>query len=172
MGSVPVWPRLYDERRLAGNRAIGNPSSLRMRLQSSRDDFGRTRGGRTAEPERVSHTTTGSGVVLTAPTALTRFSTPVTAPLTQTSVGNLTASAQRYLDRLGLGVEDLFHISSPPCTIPPTARRMRGTPDGVTAHPLLGWPDGRAKDARDALVWSARGRDLAALLNSDTRFPA
>ena len=41
--------------------------------------------------------------------ALTPFFTPVTAPLTQTSVGNLTASAQRYLDRLGLGVEDLFH---------------------------------------------------------------
>ena len=49
------------------------------------------------------------GVALAEPIVRTRFSTPVTAPLTQTSVGNLTASAQRYLDRLGLGVEDLFH---------------------------------------------------------------
>ena len=83
---------------------------------------------------------------------------------------NLSLSAQRYLDRLGLGVEDLFHHVV--ATLHDSAYRaanagaLRMEWPGI---PLPGWPDGNAPGAADAVVASAaRGRELAALLDSDT----
>ena len=83
---------------------------------------------------------------------------------------NLSLSAQRYLDRLGLGVEDLFHhviatLHNPGYrTANAGALRMEWP-----RIPLLGWPDGNVDGAAEGLAASAeRGRELAALLDSDT----
>ena len=83
---------------------------------------------------------------------------------------NLSLSAQCYLDRLGLGVEDLFHH------VVATLRDPAYRADNAGALrmewpriPLPGWPDGHVSGAADALAASAaRGRELAALLDSDT----
>ena len=83
---------------------------------------------------------------------------------------NLSLSAQHYLDSMGAGVEDLFHH----------VIAMLHDPGYRTANagalhmewpriPLPGWPDGITAGAADALAASAaRGRQLAALLDSDT----
>ncbi|MCY4416872.1 MAG: N-6 DNA methylase [Chloroflexi bacterium] len=83
---------------------------------------------------------------------------------------NLSLAAQHYLGRLGLGVEDLFHhviatLHDPKYrTANAGALRMEWP-----RIPLPGWPDGDAHGAADALAESAaRGRRLAALLDSDT----
>ena len=83
---------------------------------------------------------------------------------------NLSLSAQHYLDRLGLGVEDLFYhviatLHDPGYrTANAGALRMEWP-----RIPLRGWHDGVADGAADALAESAaRGRELAALLDSDT----
>ena len=83
---------------------------------------------------------------------------------------NLSLSAQRYLDRLGLGVEHLFHhvvatLHDPAYRIANAGALRMGWP----RIPLLGWPDGNTDGAADALAaTAARGRELAALLDSDT----
>ena len=87
---------------------------------------------------------------------------------------NVSATAQRYLDRLGLGVEDLFHHVLATLHDP----AYRGTNAGALRMewpriPLPGWPDGKAEGAAEELAKSAvRGRELAALLDSDTPVPA
>ena len=86
---------------------------------------------------------------------------------------NLSGTAQRYLDRLGLGVEDLFHhilaILHDPAYREANAGALRM---GWPRIPLPGWPDGGVEGATEALANSAaRGRDLAALLNPDTPVP-
>ncbi len=83
---------------------------------------------------------------------------------------NLSLSAQRYLDRLGLGVEDLFHhviaTLHDPAYRTANAGALRMEWPRIT---LPGWPDGVAAGAADSLSESAaRGRQLAALLDSDT----
>ena len=83
---------------------------------------------------------------------------------------NLSLPAQRYLDRLGLGVEDLFHhviaTLHDPAYRTANAGALRMEWPRI---PLPGWPDGVAEGAADALAESAaRGRQLAALLDSDT----
>ena len=86
---------------------------------------------------------------------------------------NFSASAQRYLDRLGLGVEDLFHHVL--ATLHDPAYRVANA--GALRMewpriPLPGWPAGEAEGAAYALARSAaRGRALAALLDSDTPVP-
>ena len=82
-------------------------------------------------------------------------------------------TVRHYLDRLGLGVEDLFyHVLA---TLHDPAYRMANA--GALRMewpriPLPGWPDGEAKGAADALVESAaRGRELAVLLDPDTPIP-
>jgi len=80
---------------------------------------------------------------------------------------NLSLSAQGYLDRLGMGVEDLFHhivaTLHDPAYRAANAGALRMEWPRI---PLPGWPD--AEGAVDALVASAaRGRELVALLDSD-----
>ena len=84
---------------------------------------------------------------------------------------NLTPTAQRYLDRLGLGVEDLFHhalsVLHDPAYREANAGVLRLEWPRI---PLPGWPDGDAPGAADELLASAaRGRELAALLDPETR---
>ena len=83
---------------------------------------------------------------------------------------NLSAAAQRYLDRLGLGVEDLFHhalaVLHDPAYREANAGALRMEWPRI---PLPGWPEGDAPDAADQLRASAqRGRELAALLDPET----
>ena len=80
---------------------------------------------------------------------------------------NLSAAAQRYLDRLGLGVEDLFHhalaVLHDPAYREANAGALRMEWPRI---PLPGWPDGDAPNAADELRASAaRGRELADLLD-------
>ena len=86
---------------------------------------------------------------------------------------NLSAAAQRYLDRLGLGVEDLFQhalaVLHDPAYREANAGALRMEWPRI---PLPGWPDGDAPNAADQLRASAaRGRDLAALLDPETPAP-
>ena len=86
---------------------------------------------------------------------------------------NLTATAQRFLDRLGLGVEDLFHhvlaTLHDPAYREANAGALRMEWPRI---PLPGWPEGVDGDAAEALARSAaRGRKLAALLDPDTPVP-
>ena len=86
---------------------------------------------------------------------------------------NLSDAAQRYLDRLGLGVEDLFHhvlaVLHDPSYREANAGALRMEWPRI---PLTGWPDGDATGAAAELAASAaRGRELAALLDSETPVP-
>ena len=83
---------------------------------------------------------------------------------------NLSASAQRYLDRLVLGVEDLFHhalaVLHDPAYREANAGALRMEWPRI---PLPGWPDGETPGAADDLrAIAARGRELAALLDPET----
>ena len=83
---------------------------------------------------------------------------------------NLSLSAQHYLDRLGLSVDDLFHhviaTLHDPAYRAANAGALRMEWPRI---PLPGWPDGNDKNSAAALAASAaRGRELAALLDSDT----
>ena len=82
---------------------------------------------------------------------------------------NLSATAQQYLARLGLGVEDLFHHVL--ATLHDPAYRVANA--GALRMewpriPLPGWPAGETERAAQALARSAaHGRWLAALLDSE-----
>ena len=69
---------------------------------------------------------------------------------------NLSAAAQRYLDRLGLGVEDLFHhalaVLHDPAYREANAGALRMEWPRI---PLPGWPDGDVPGAADELLASA-----------------
>ncbi len=83
---------------------------------------------------------------------------------------NLSAAAQRYLDRLGSGVEDLFHhalaVLHDPAYREANAGALRMEWPRI---PLPGWPEGDAPDAADDLrVSAARGREIAVLLDPET----
>ena len=86
---------------------------------------------------------------------------------------NLSGTAQRYLDRLGLGVEDLFHHVLATLHDPSYREANAGALRMEWPRiPLPGWPDGEAEGAADALARSAAlGRELAALLDSETPVP-
>ena len=86
---------------------------------------------------------------------------------------NLSVTAERYLDRLGLGVEDLFHhaltVLHDPAYREFNAGALRTEWPRI---PLPGWPDVEDKGAAEALAQSvACGRALAALLDSDVPVP-
>ena len=82
---------------------------------------------------------------------------------------NLSGAAQRYLARLDLGVEDLFHHVL--ATLHDLAYRKANA--GALRMewpriPLPGWPDGKSEGAAEALAGSATGgRTIAALLDSE-----
>ena len=83
---------------------------------------------------------------------------------------NLSEKAQRYLASLGRGVEDLFHhvlaTLHDPAYREANAGALRMEWPRI---PLPGWPDGESEGAAEALAGSAaRGRRLAALLDSET----
>ena len=83
---------------------------------------------------------------------------------------NLSPAAESYLDRLGLGVEDIFHhvlsVLHDPAYREANAGALRMEWPRI---PLPGWPDGDVDGAAGELEASAaRGRELAALLDSDT----
>ena len=83
---------------------------------------------------------------------------------------NLSSAARRYLDRLDLGVEDLFHhilaVLHDPAYREANADALRMDWPRI---PLPGWPDGDASEAVETLARSAaRGRELAALLDPET----
>ena len=86
---------------------------------------------------------------------------------------NLSPAAQAYLDRLGLGVEDLFHhalaVLHDPAYREANAGALRMEWPRI---PLPGWPDGDdAGVAEELLASAARGRKLAALLDPETPVP-
>ena len=86
---------------------------------------------------------------------------------------NLSGEAQRWLDRLGAGVEDLFHhvlaTLHDPAYREANAGALRMEWPRI---PLPGWPEGKEDGAAEALAESAaRGRKLAALLDPETPVP-
>ena len=86
---------------------------------------------------------------------------------------NLSPSAQRYLDRLGMSVKDLFHHVLATLHDPAYRKANVGALRmGWPRIPLPGWPDGEAGGAAAALARSAaQGRELAALLDPETPVP-
>ena len=83
---------------------------------------------------------------------------------------NLSEAAQRYLDRIGLDIEDLFHHVL--AVLHNLSYRLDNA-DALRMEwpriPLPGWPDRSAPGAAEEIAASAlRGRELAALLDSDT----
>ena len=86
---------------------------------------------------------------------------------------NLSVTAERYLDCLGMGVEDLFHhvlaVLHSPAYREDNAGAFRM---GWPRIPLPGWPSATAEGAAQAIAESAaRGRELARLLDSGTPVP-
>ena len=86
---------------------------------------------------------------------------------------NLSPAAVRYLDALGLGVEDLFHhvlaVLHDPAYRVANAGALRMEWPRI---PLPAWPDGDRDGAAEEIAASAaRGRELAALLDPDTPVP-
>ena len=86
---------------------------------------------------------------------------------------NLSPASQRYLESLDANVEDLFHhvlaVLHDPAYREANAGALRMEWPRI---PLPGWPDGNDAGAANDLAQSAaRGRQLAALLDSDTPVP-
>ena len=86
---------------------------------------------------------------------------------------NLSPDAHHYLKNLDANVEDLFHhvlaVLHDPAYREANAGALRMEWPRI---PLPGWPDGNQDGADDELAQSAaRGRQLAALLDSDTPVP-
>ena len=86
---------------------------------------------------------------------------------------NLTATARRYLARLGASVEDLFHHVLATLHDPAYRKANAGALRMEWPRiPLPGWPDGGSDDTAATLARSAeRGRALAALLDPETPVP-
>ena len=86
---------------------------------------------------------------------------------------NLSPGAQGYLDKFGMGVEDLFHhvlaVLHDPAYREANAGALRMEWPRI---PLPGWPGGDSPGAAEELAASAaRGRELAQLLDSETPVP-
>ncbi|MYG13126.1 MAG: hypothetical protein F4171_10055 [Gammaproteobacteria bacterium] len=86
---------------------------------------------------------------------------------------NLTPTAQRYLDRLGLSAADLFHhalaVLHDPAYREANAGALRMEWPRI---PLLCYPNGGDEGAAESLRQSAaHGRELAALLDPETPVP-
>ena len=86
---------------------------------------------------------------------------------------NLSLAAQRYLDGLGMDVEDLFHHVLATVHDPAYREANAGALRmGWPRISLPGWPHGEVDGAAEALAASAaRGREVANLLNPETLVP-
>ena len=86
---------------------------------------------------------------------------------------NLSSAAQRYLDRLGASVEDLFHHVLATVHDPAYRKANAGALRMEWPRiPLPGWPSGESEGAKAALARSAaRGRELACLLDPAAPVP-
>ena len=124
-----------------------------------------------SSPQVISHT----GCI----DLMDRSATCIPAWLREDEIGNgarrpnLTATAQRYLDRLDLGVEDLFHhvlaTLHDPAYREANAGALRMEWPRI---PLQGWSEGMAEGVVEELAKSAaRGRELAALLDPEAPIP-
>ena len=82
---------------------------------------------------------------------------------------NLTSAAQRYLDGLGLGVQDLFHFVVSTLHDPAYREANAGALRMEWPRiPLPGWPDVGTDGASEVFTeYAARGRRLASLLDPD-----
>ncbi len=87
---------------------------------------------------------------------------------------NLSGAAQRYLDGLGMGVEDLFHHVLATLHNPAYREANAGALRMEWPRiPLPGWSGGATEGAAEALATSAaRGRELATLLDPETPVPS
>ena len=86
---------------------------------------------------------------------------------------NLTYIAEKYLEGIGAGVEDLFHhvlsVLHDPAYHEANSGALRAEGPRI---PLPGWPDGSEGGAAEALSESAaRGREIARLLDSEADAP-
>lgn len=82
---------------------------------------------------------------------------------------NLSGAAARYLDRIGMGVEDLFHHTLAVLHDPTYREQNAGALRMEWPRiPLPGWPDGDTDVAAKLATTVARGRELAGLLDPDT----
>ena len=111
--------------------------------------------------------------VLCVPAWLRSDALGTAEPAQQNNVPNLSDAAKRYLERLDLGVDDLFHhvlaVLHDPAYREANAGALRMEWPRI---PLPSWPDGEAPGAADELAASAaRGRDLAALLDPERPVP-
>ena len=86
---------------------------------------------------------------------------------------NLSGMAQRYLERLGASVEDLFHHVLATLHAPEYRESNAGALKMQWPRiPLPAWPDGETNGGVESLAESAdRGRELAQLLDPDTPVP-
>ena len=86
---------------------------------------------------------------------------------------NLSGAAQRYLERFGADVEDLFHHVLATLHDPAYRAANAGALQMEWPRiPLPGWPEGDADGAATALARSAaRGRELVRLLDPDAPVP-
>ena len=85
---------------------------------------------------------------------------------------NLSGVAQRYLGRLGLGVEELFHHVLATLHDPAYRAANAGAFRMGWPHiPLPGWPNGAAEGATALAESAARGRELATLLDPEAPVP-
>lgn len=85
---------------------------------------------------------------------------------------NLSATAHRYLNRIGLGVEDIFyHVIA--TLHDPTYREANAEALRMEwpRIPLPGWPNGEGEHAEMLARSAAHGRRLAALLDPGTTLP-
>ena len=81
---------------------------------------------------------------------------------------NLSPAAQQYLDRLGLGVEDLFHYVLAVLNCPVYQENNAGALRMEWPRiPLPSWPFGDSPAAAELAASAKRGRALACLLNPD-----
>ena len=83
---------------------------------------------------------------------------------------NLSTNAERYLDHLGMDVEDLFYYVLATLHAPTYREANAGALRmGWPRIPLPDWPNGNTHNAAEVLAASAvQGRELAALLDSNT----
>ena len=83
---------------------------------------------------------------------------------------NVSDVARRYLDHLGAGVDDLFyHVLAVLHDPPYRERNADALRIGWPRIPLPDWPDGAGDGVRQTFArTAARGRELAALLDSET----